>query len=50
LISDFDDEEQLEKNILYYFENNLPNQNKQEVNKFSRKELTGQLCKLLNGL
>jgi glycosyltransferase involved in cell wall biosynthesis len=50
LISDFDDEEQLEKNILYYFENNFPNQNKQEVNKFSRKELTGQLCKLLNGL
>jgi glycosyltransferase involved in cell wall biosynthesis len=50
LISDFDDEEQLEKNILYYFENNLPRQNKQQVNKFSRKELTGQLCKLLDGL
>ncbi len=50
LISDFSDESSLEKNILFYFEKNLPAINEAEVNKYSRKELTRQLCGLLDGL
>jgi len=48
LISDFADETNLEKNILFYFGNNLTGVNETEVNKFSRRELTRQLCGLLD--
>jgi len=50
LISDFNDEAALEKNILFYFNNNLPGFNEAEINKYSRKELTRQLCVLLDEL
>lgn len=50
LISDFKDEASLEKNLLSYFENTTPVFNQDEINKYSRKELTKELCKLLDHL
>ncbi len=50
IISDFSDEASLEKNILFYFENNLPAIKEIEVDKYSRKELTRQLCEMLSEL
>lgn len=50
LISDFDDAATLEANILSYFNGEAPVKNKAEVEKYSRRELTRQLCELLDGL
>lgn len=50
LISDFKDEASLEKNLLSYFEKTTPVANLDEINKYSRKELTKELCKLLDHL
>ncbi len=47
LISDFNDEVTLEKNILAYFNGKVTEAKEVEVNKYSRKELTKELCKLL---
>lgn len=48
LISGFDDETILERNILAYFNGTVPASNPSEINKFSRKELTKTLCDLLD--
>ncbi|MEO6304997.1 MAG: glycosyltransferase [Bacteroidia bacterium] len=50
LISGFDDEVNLEKNILSYFNGKVTDANDAEVNKYSRKELTKELCLLLDKL
>ncbi|MBA3682315.1 MAG: glycosyl transferase family 1 [Bacteroidetes bacterium] len=50
LISDFTDEVSLEKNILAYFNGKASEANTVEVNKYSRKELTRELCLLLDKL
>lgn len=50
LISDFNDEVSLEKNILAYFNGKASEANEAKVNKYSRKELTKQLCLLLDEL
>ncbi len=47
LISDFNDEVSLEKNILAYFNGKVSEAKDAEVNKYSRKELTKELCSLL---
>ena len=50
LISNFEDEITLEKNILNLFVNQSIQTNGEEVIKYSREELTKKLCKLLNEL
>lgn len=50
LISDFNDEVSLEKNILAYFNGKSSEANEAKVNKYSRKELTKELCALLHKL
>lgn len=50
LISDFTDETTLEKNILNYFNGLVTERNEAEVNKYSRKSLTNELCELLKTL
>lgn len=50
LISDFDDEVALKKNILSLFNGNNFSANKSEVTKYSRKELTKKLCEVLKQL
>ncbi len=50
LISSFNDEKALEANILSYFNGNAPQKNMARVMQYSRRELTRQLCDLLNGL
>ncbi|MBL7921022.1 MAG: glycosyltransferase [Bacteroidia bacterium] len=50
LISDFTDEVNLEKNILAYFNGKASEANEAKVNKYSRKELTRELCLLLDKL
>jgi len=47
LISDFTDEVNLEKNILVYFNGKASEANEAKVNKYSRKELTRDLCSIL---
>ena len=50
LISNFEDEITLEKNILNLFVNQSIQTNGEEVIKYSREELTKKLCELLNEL
>jgi glycosyltransferase involved in cell wall biosynthesis len=50
LISDFEDEETLEKNILAYFNGHTTTRNEAQVAKYSRKELTRKLCALLDAM
>jgi glycosyltransferase involved in cell wall biosynthesis len=50
LISEFEDEKTLKKNILAYFNGETINRNESSVNKYSRNELTKRLCDLLNTL
>ncbi|MDO8998393.1 MAG: glycosyltransferase [Bacteroidota bacterium] len=50
LISDFNDEQTLEKNILDYFNGKVIERNEAEVKKYSRKELTKKLCELIDKL
>ena len=50
LISNFEDEITLEKNILNLFVNQSIQTNGEEVLKYSREELTKKLCELLNEL
>lgn len=50
LISDFDDAAGLEANILSYFNGHGPAKNKEEVARYSREELTKQLCGFLDDL
>ena len=50
LISNFEDEITLEKNILNLFVNQSLQTNGKEVIKYSREELTKKLCELLNEL
>ena len=50
LISNFEDEITLEKNILNLFVNQSIKTNGEEVIKYSREELTKKLCELLNEL
>jgi len=50
LISNFDDEITLEKNILNLFVNQSIQTNGEEVINYSREELTKKLCELLNEL
>ena len=50
LISNFEDEITLEKNILNLFVNQSIKTNGEEVLKYSREELTKKLCELLNEL
>ncbi len=47
LISDFDDEEGLKKNVLDYFNGSVTPRDEDEINKYSRKELTRELVKEL---
>ena len=50
LISGFDDEESLKRNILAYFNGGYINRNESAINKYSRQGLTKKLCDLLNSL
>ncbi len=50
LISGFDDEATLEKNILNYFNGNVSDRNEEQINKYSRRALTKTLCELLKNL
>lgn len=50
IICDFNDELALEKSILIFFKGEEKVRNMKEVNKYSRKELTRQLCLILDGL
>ena len=50
LISDFEDEINIEKNILSLFNNQTVNRNETEIVKYSRKNLTQQLAHILNTL
>ena len=50
LISDFDDEITLERNILDLFFGKCIDVDIKEVNKYSRKNLTKELCEILNKL
>jgi glycosyltransferase involved in cell wall biosynthesis len=50
LISDFNDEAGLEANILAYFKGQAPAKNQEEIASYSRRELTRQLCGLLDNL
>ncbi len=50
LISDFEDEIDLEKNILSVFNNQITNRTETEIAKYSRKNLTHQLAHILNTL
>ncbi len=50
LISDFNDEVNLEKNILAYFNGKASEVNEAKVNKYGRRELTKELCLLLDKL
>jgi glycosyltransferase involved in cell wall biosynthesis len=50
VISNFSDEQGLEKKILNYFNGFMPKRNEQEINAYSRKGLTRQLCDLLNNM
>ena len=49
-ISDFNDEKGLEKNILDFFNGKVNSRNETEVNNYSRRSLTKQLCELLKQL
>lgn len=50
LISGFNDEQGLEKNILDFFNGKVSARNEAEVDKYSRRSLTQQLCELLKHL
>jgi hypothetical protein len=50
LISGFNDEQGLEKNILDFFNGKVSARNEAEVDKYSRRSLTQQLCELLKRL
>lgn len=50
LISDFDDEQQLERHLWSYFNGTTTDRNELEVNRYSRRELTHHLADLLNDL
>jgi len=50
LISNFDDENKLEKNILKLFNNEKINRNDMAIASYSRKNLTKQLAEILNNL
>jgi glycosyltransferase involved in cell wall biosynthesis len=50
LISDFNDEQTLEKNILDHFNGKVSERNEAQINKYSRRALTQSLCELLNNL
>jgi hypothetical protein len=50
LISGFDDEQTLEKNILDYFNGKVSDRDEEQVNKYSRRALTRTLCELLKNL
>jgi len=50
LISDFNDALTLEQNILSYFRGIVPFYKQEEIDKYSRKELTKELCQLLDQL
>ncbi len=50
LISNFDDENTLEKNILKLFNNEKINRNDMAIASYSRKNLTKQLAEILNNL
>ena len=50
LISGFDDEATLEKNILNYFNGNVSDRNEEQINIYSRRALTKTLCELLKNL
>ncbi|PBQ34932.1 glycosyl transferase family 1 [Sphingobacteriaceae bacterium] len=50
LISDFDDEENLKRNILTYFKGGSNLRDEAAISRYSRKGLTKQLCDLLNTL
>jgi glycosyltransferase involved in cell wall biosynthesis len=50
LISGFEDEETLKRNILAWFAGGTTTRNDHAVSKYSRKELTRKLCDLLNSM
>lgn len=50
LISDFEDEQSLKKNILAYFNGSYVNRNETAILKYSRQQLTRKLCSLLDSL
>ncbi|MDX2171650.1 MAG: glycosyltransferase family 4 protein [Bacteroidota bacterium] len=50
LISDFNDEKVLEKNILNLFNNQIGSRNEAAISNYSRKNLTKQLAESLNNL
>lgn len=50
LISGFNDELTLRNNLLAFFEGKTINRNESKILKYSRKELTKQLCAILNSL
>ena len=50
LISNFTDEKTLEKNILDYFNGKVIERNEAEINKYSRRSLTNELCDILKTL
>jgi len=50
LISGFDDEQTLERNILDFFNGKISTRNEEQINNFSRKALTQTLCGLLKDL
>lgn len=50
LISDFEDEKSLKKNILSYFDGVAVERNEEAISRYSRQGLTKQVCDLLNTL
>lgn len=50
LISGFEDEKKLEENILDFFNGTVTARNESEISRYSRKELTHDLCALLDQL
>jgi hypothetical protein len=50
LISDFDNEQQLELHLWSYFNGTITERNEMEVSRYSRRELTKNLAGLLNDL
>ena len=50
LISDFYDEKTLKTNIINYFTGTEPLRNREEINKYSRRQLTKDLCEILSAI
>ena len=50
LISGFDDEQELEKNLLDYFHGTVAKRNELEIARYSRRELTQRLVETMNEL